>query len=78
MQFAVITDFATGEPETKPNILLVFGEHAREIISSDTALWLARTLTGTAPAPRTPRQLNHTLRIPHSFSACSSPLPTLV
>lgn len=30
----------------RPQLLLVFGEHAREIITSDTALWLARALTG--------------------------------
>lgn len=30
----------------KPNVLLVFGEHARELITSDTALWLGRVLAG--------------------------------
>jgi len=29
-----------------PTLLLVFGEHARELITADTALWLARVLTG--------------------------------
>ena len=33
----------------RPQVLLVFGEHAREIITSDTALWLARALTGAHP-----------------------------
>jgi hypothetical protein len=32
----------------KPHVLLVFGEHAREVITSDTALWLARVLTGAS------------------------------
>jgi hypothetical protein len=32
--------------EQRPTVLLVFGEHARELITSDTALWLARALTG--------------------------------
>ena len=30
----------------KPNVLIVFGEHARELITSDTALWLGRVLAG--------------------------------
>jgi len=35
--------------QARPRLLLVFGEHAREVITSDTALWLARVLVG---APR--------------------------
>ena len=33
----------------KPNVLIVFGEHARELITSDTALWLGRVLAGARP-----------------------------
>lgn len=30
----------------RPKLVLVFSEHAREIITSDLALWLARVLVG--------------------------------
>ncbi len=42
----VATFGAATAPPDAPNVLLVFGEHAREIITSDTALWLARALAG--------------------------------
>ena len=53
--FAWRGDNATDEPtapplEARPVLLLVFGEHAREIITSETALWLARALVGEAAA----------------------------
>jgi hypothetical protein len=31
--------------KSKPVVLFVFGEHAREVITSEVALWLARLLT---------------------------------
>ena len=34
------------EVDGRPKLVLVFSEHAREIITSDLALWLARTLVG--------------------------------
>ncbi|KAK9841020.1 hypothetical protein WJX81_006161 [Elliptochloris bilobata] len=42
-----ITDFATGEAG-KEVLLLVGGEHARELITAEIAAWLGRLLTGTA------------------------------
>ena len=38
----------------KPNVLIVFGEHARELITSDTALWLGRVLAGVARIASSP------------------------
>ena len=32
--------------QARPAVLLVFGEHAREVITSELALWLARLLVG--------------------------------
>ncbi|GIM03502.1 hypothetical protein Vretimale_8268 [Volvox reticuliferus] len=32
--------------QTKPSVLLVFGEHAREIITSEVGLWFSRVLVG--------------------------------
>ena len=40
-----ITDFATGEAG-KETILLIGGEHARELITSEILLWLGLVLTG--------------------------------
>lgn len=45
MEMATITDFSIPE-EGKARLLLVFGEHAREIITAELALWLARVLVG--------------------------------
>lgn len=42
---ATITDFSIPE-EGKARLLLVFGEHAREIITAELALWLAHVLVG--------------------------------
>ena len=36
-----------------PTVLYVFGEHARELISSEVALWFARVLVGEASALET-------------------------
>ena len=43
-----ITDFATGEAG-KEVILLIAGEHARELITSEIAFWLGKLLAGTPP-----------------------------
>lgn len=40
-----ITDFATGEAG-KEVILLVGGEHARELITSEIVYWLGKLLAG--------------------------------
>ena len=40
-----ITDFATGEAG-KEVILLVAGEHARELITSEIVFWLGKLLAG--------------------------------
>ena len=40
-----ITDFATGEAG-KEVILLIAGEHARELITSEIAFWLGKLLAG--------------------------------
>ena len=42
-----ITDFATGEAG-KEVILLVGGEHARELITSEIVFWLGKLLAGKA------------------------------
>ena len=42
-----ITDFATGEAG-KEVILLIAGEHARELITSEIAFWLGKLLAGKA------------------------------
>lgn len=34
------------EVDARPKLVLVFSEHAREVITADTALWLARVLVG--------------------------------
>lgn len=35
-------------PADRPVALLIFGEHAREIITTDTGLWLSKVLVGDA------------------------------
>lgn len=52
MQYAVAGDFASGTLEDRPVIFLLFGEHAREIITSDTAYWLGRVLAGACRGKR--------------------------
>ena len=42
---ATITDFSVPD-HGKARVMLVFGEHAREIITAELALWLARVLVG--------------------------------
>lgn len=48
MEYMLAGDFSPGAPDllTKPVIFMLFGEHAREIITSDTALWFARAVAG--------------------------------
>ena len=45
VRVATITD-ASVPDERKARLLLVFGEHARELVTSELALWLARVLVG--------------------------------
>lgn len=45
LPLVTITDFATGEAG-KETILLIGGEHARELITSEILLWLGLVLTG--------------------------------
>ena len=45
-----ITDFATGEAG-KEVILLVAGEHARELITSEIVYWLGKLLAGESSQP---------------------------
>ena len=50
----------------KPNVLVVFGEHARELITSDTALWLGRVLAGAPPRVVRPASLPPRPLPPHA------------
>jgi hypothetical protein len=71
LPLATITDFATGEAG-KTKLLISFGEHARELITSEVALWLgARTHLHTLTHPRrrasppAPSQLQPTSKCYH-------------
>ncbi len=50
-QLAVKIDTGTGNNSTKQRVLLYFGEHAREIISPETALQMVRYLCLTSDTP---------------------------
>lgn len=45
MPVVTVTDFATGEAG-KEVVLLVAGEHARELITSEIVFWLGKLLSG--------------------------------
>jgi hypothetical protein len=45
LPLVTITDFTTGE-QGKEVVLLVAGEHARELITSEIAFWLGSLLAG--------------------------------
>uniref|UniRef100_A0A7S0WFA8 Peptidase M14 domain-containing protein n=1 Tax=Chlamydomonas leiostraca TaxID=1034604 RepID=A0A7S0WFA8_9CHLO len=47
MALSTMTHFNTSD-DKRPGAILVFGEHAREVIGSELALWLARALAGDA------------------------------
>ncbi len=47
LPLVTITDFATGE-NGKEVILIVAGEHSRELITSEIAFWLGKLLSGQA------------------------------
>lgn len=47
LPLVTITDFGTGE-QGKEVILIVAGEHSRELITSEIAFWLGKLLSGQA------------------------------
>lgn len=44
------TSYAAAGADTRPVAVLVFGEHAREVITTELGLWLSRVLLGEANA----------------------------
>lgn len=67
MEYLLAGDFSPGAPDplTKPVIFMLFGEHAREIITSDTALWFARVLAGAPDRAQLTRNTGEQRYKPH-------------
>lgn len=75
-----ITDYEAPEDD-KVDVMMVFGEHARELISAEVGLWLVRTLLGESDAIEEGNEVSDALgrffpeeRRPESFGAWASAL----